>query len=317
MPGPHLSVCALLTLLSLLPFPLHAQALSGYVLDEANGRPVTGVWVSAMDARGLVHGTVLSDSLGTFHIALPRADRYQLHTQHLDYASHTSDFIRVKRGESIAVEIRLGLQVVELAPVIVLGRRRQPVARLAEFYERMQRQKQMGLGRFITRGDIEQMSVLDVHAVLEREPSITIARVTPPPTAVRAGAAGPPSPLELLRAAAQVRRTGTSEIVTFNRRGGGGSACTPLIYLDGLLLGRAEYVQLTSFVGVDEIEGIEIYRSGVETPGEMADGCGSLGVWTRRAAGESQGNPFTWKKIGFASAFLAAGALVLELLDTN
>ncbi len=304
------SVCACCALL-VITTNLAAQRLGGTVRDAATGAPVAGVTLTAIDAGGSAQGTVISDSTGTFHLILPRAERYQLRVEHVSYAAYTTDFARVRRGESIAVEIRMGRQVVELAPLVVVGRRRHPVSRLTEFHDRMARQQKLGLGRFITRADIEQTASIDVHAVLRREPSISIVRTTAAPSAVGTNLQGPPDPADIFRAAANARRTGVSEVVTFNRRGGAG--CTPMIFLDGAPLGRAEFVQLTSFVSVDEIEGIEIYRSGLETPGELADGCGAIGVWTRRASA-TQGNPFTWPRMARAAGFLAAGFVVLSLL---
>jgi hypothetical protein len=182
-----------------------AQRLGGMVRDALTENAVPGASVTAIDARGVAHGTVISDSAGTFHFPLPRAEHYQLRVDHAEYASHTSNFIRVRRGESIAVELRLGRQVSELAPLIVIARRRHPVSRLAEFNDRMDRQKKIGLGRFITRADIEQSASIDVHAVLQREPSIAIVRVAPPPTLLGSNAGAPPSPEQILRAAATAR----------------------------------------------------------------------------------------------------------------
>ena len=284
---------------------VRAQTLGGST-RLASGEPIAGVEVSALNAQGRIVGTVISDSAGVFHIPLPRADRYRLRAQHLGHPVHTSAYVRVRRGESIAVDLRIGPQVAELAPLVVIGRRRHPVSRLSEFYDRMDRQKKLGLGRFITRQDIEQTSTTDVHTLLvQREPSIRLFR------AVAAPAAMSPDPLQIVQNALNVRAGTVKEVIYLHRRGGVGanSPCAPLIYLDGMLLGRTENVDLTSFVSTDEIEGIEIYRSGAETPGELADGCGSIGVWTRRAVATS-GNPFTLKRVGMASAFVAFALLM-------
>lgn len=303
--------------LSLILFPLlgaaadvSAQALGGSAHDGNTGAPVGGAVVTALDAQGREHGTVVTDSLGVFHIPLRLPGRYQLRAQHAEYTNQLSGFIRVRRGESIAVDLRIGAPVTELAPLIVVARKRHPVSRLTEFYDRMERQKKIGLGRFITRADIAQTSSVDVHSVLEREPSVSIVRSAPPRSSLGVDRTGPPDPLELLRTAANVRRTGVSEVIVIQR---GGGACTPMIFLDGMPLGSAEFVQLTSFVSTDEIEGIELYRSGMETPGELADACGAIGVWTRRAEG-TPGNPFTWPRIAKAAGFLAGAVIVLNLI---
>ena len=297
--------CVSLLLPLVFATDVHAQTLGGSVLDAVTGTAVAGVTIQAVDPRGVELGRVVSDSAGLFRILLPRADRYQLRAYHPAYATHTTEFVRLRRNEQIALELRLGPQVVTLAPLIVTARTRHAVSRLAEFYDRMERQRRIGLGRFITREEIENTSTTNVLTLLEREPDIQIFRSAPAPSAPLGA-----SRQDLLRAALNVRKSGVSEVITINRRGGlgAGEGCRPMIYLDGMLLGRSDNVELSSFVDVDEIEGIELYRSGLETPGEMADACGSIGVWTRRSI--SNGNPFTWPRVRVALGFAAAAFLV-------
>lgn len=79
--GPLMSALRfLLTALCVLPLTttkLTAQRLGGTVRDVDTGAAVAGASVTAIDARGVAHGTVISDSAGTFHFPLPRAEHYQ------------------------------------------------------------------------------------------------------------------------------------------------------------------------------------------------------------------------------------------------
>lgn len=78
--------------------------------------------------------------------------------------------------------------------------------------------------------------------------------------------------------------------------------CEPAIYLDGLLVERAQ--DLDALAPPREIEGIEIYRGAVQIPPEFyrPGMCGLVLVW-RKPYGEG-GTPFTWARAAIAGAFV-------------
>ena len=265
-----------------------AQMLGGIVVDTTTGAAIPDAIISVLDERGIVRGRIASDSAGVFRFPLSAPGRYRLQAEHPQYALHSTRLIAVRRGEQIAVELRLGLQVTELAPLVVTARTRHAVSYLTRFYDRMDRQKKIGLGRFITREDIDRTATANVHTLLQREPSIRLMRVS---------AAG----------------MGISEWLVLSHRGGMGISpfCSPMLYLNGMLIGRSSRVELSWFVSPDQIEGIEIYRSGLEAPGEMADACGAIGVWTRLVT-DGDSNPFTWKRLAMAGGFVVLALLLVK-----
>ena len=283
----YASVSLAVVFMVLAAGPAAAQTLGGTVVDTTIGAAVPDAIVSVVDERGIVRGRMTSDSAGVFRFPLSAPGRYRLRAEHPQYALHSTTSIAVRRGEQIAVELRLGLQVTELAPLVVTARTRHPVNYLTQFYDRMDRQKKMGLGRFITREDIESTSTADVHTLLQREPSIMLLRVAP-------GAA-------------------IDEWLVLSRRGGLGASafCSPMLYLNGMSLGRSSRIELSSFVSPDQIEGIEIYRSGLEAPGELTDACGAIAVWTRRVL-DGDSNPFTWKRLAMAGGFVVLALLLVK-----
>jgi hypothetical protein len=266
-----------LPMLLLSPALLLAQSVGGNVIDALTRAPVAGVAVSVLDARGEVRGVILTEADGVFRLPLPASGSYQLRAQHQAYATTTTAALRVRRGEMIAVEIELGPQVVGLAPIVVTGRAREAPTHLNQFYDRLRRQQQLGLGRFVTRADLDNTATTNVHTVLQREHSVRL---------FEAGWHG------------MVR-----EVVLIDRRGA--PPCAPMIYIDGMQFGRSDRTELSSMVTNDEIEGIEIYSGAAETPPELADPCGVIAVWTNRAVvGGAGGNPFSLRRIAIAAGFL-------------
>jgi hypothetical protein len=66
-------------------------------------------------------------------------------------------------------------------------------------------------------------------------------------------------------------------------RGGAGEACTPIVLLNGMVLGALTGEELDALARPDEVGGLELY-SEVNVPPEFSmsmagEGCGSIVVW--------------------------------------
>ncbi|MCE2398820.1 MAG: carboxypeptidase regulatory-like domain-containing protein [Gemmatimonadetes bacterium] len=95
--------------------------ISGTVLDHATRAPLPG-------ARIRLLGTdrdLLADSAGRFALSGVAPGVHVIRTDHLGYASRT-DSLTVFSREALGLEIHLAPQAVELAPLVVTGRRRAP-----------------------------------------------------------------------------------------------------------------------------------------------------------------------------------------------
>lgn len=226
--------------------PAQSQVLRGRVLVDATAAPISGVRVSATDSAGAA-ATASSDSAGRFIIRLARAGSYTLTAEHVAYRAARPSTLAVERGEEIALEIRMAESAVPLDPITVVARRGPATGALQGYYDRLEWNSRLGIGRFVTREHIERFTRGRVTDYLIDIPFV------------------------------QIRGISTRTVVLRQR----GAECTPKVFADGL---RVPAAALDDVMSVADLEGIEIYRGTTESPAEYwdTDGCGVILAWTRR-----------------------------------
>jgi hypothetical protein len=274
--GPAWKVCTalgvMLCAVALDTPPLEAQRLHGRVVDAGSGAPVADATISALDAEGRSGVQAVSDSAGGFTMPI-MPGRFTLHVIHIGYEDLTTEPIEFSRGEVVTLEIRVGASPIRIEPLIVQSRRRIPIGSEL-FYSRMERQRKLGEGDFITRAEIEQSSVGSVNDLLARHPQLSIMS------------------------------DGLNEFIMTEQRGG--RRCRPALWVDGIRLLRD--TDLSAWFMPGSVEGIEIYPNASFVPPELAGGesCGAIAIWSRA----ERGNPFTIKRIAAATAITLVGILI-------
>jgi hypothetical protein len=254
---------------------LVAQEIDGRVLDASTGQPIKQAQIQLLDANNKERFHVLSADDGTFNLPVPVPGWYRLRGDQLGYATVLSPQVQVGVGEVVEVELHMAVHPVELEPLVVKKRKVYDVGRLAEFFDRVDRNQKLGIGVFITRDQIEQR-----HAGLASDYLREIPRV-------------------------RVESHGVQRTV---RMQGHGGPCTPKFVVDGVEVhGGAHFDDLVS---AGDLEGIEVYRGRAEMPAAYYDdtGCGVIIAWTRRCT--RSGRPFRWVNMGLWIA-LSAGILLL------
>jgi hypothetical protein len=93
---------------------LSGQVLVGVVIDDATGEGVGGTAVELLGSAGNVNNTVLTDSAGAFLVEAEVTGRYTIRTRRLGYAEYTSDAIDLVRGDTVSVELRMGVEAIPL-----------------------------------------------------------------------------------------------------------------------------------------------------------------------------------------------------------
>ncbi|HUG42436.1 MAG TPA: carboxypeptidase regulatory-like domain-containing protein [Longimicrobiales bacterium] len=262
--------------LALLAAPAAAQTIAGVVLEDGTERPLPGVLLLLVDERGRTGAEVVADDSGAFRIELPEPGVYTIRGSLIGYAPIASEPLTVRPGESIIVEVRLAIEAVPLAPLIVRSRVGTLDSQLAGFYSRMARGRRSGQGHFISRSEVDRMAPIQSTDLLRTTPGIRVVR----------------------------GRTGYGAGLRMT------SGCVPAIFVDGTQVNRypLNNASLDDIVSAFSIEGIEVYRGASAAVGRFHDpgGCGLVLVWTRR--GTTSDEPWSWKK------FLAGLALVAGLL---
>ncbi len=222
----------------------HAQAhgvVAGTITD-ARGVPVAGAQISV---RGL--GTMaISDARGSFRLDRIPVGSSIVRVRRLGFVPDSVD-VDIPSSPDAAVSFKLAPIVAVLAPVVVRTNKVKHQARLAGFYERLERQT---AGTFITLRQIELDAPRSMTHLMQRVPGLTVVKG-------RAGATG-------------VRMRGRT--------------CWPLVWLDGFPMPAGE-VDLDSFAP-HSFEGIELYLGSTTPPlryiqQRTMSSCGTILLWSR------------------------------------
>jgi hypothetical protein len=258
MPLRLIALAAVVACLSLPHAAAHAQQLSGHVVDDSTGFAIPDVAIRAYDASGNERAITYSDSAGWFGTRLASGS-YRFRLSRLGYVDLETDAVRIGRNEVVALELRMGPSAIPVEPVLVRARTRTARIGAEEFHRRMARQKAIGHGRFITREDIENTSVISINDLMVRDPALMVVpRTLPGGGSIRAST-------DVL----MLRQPGLRH-------------CFPAVFIDGFRI-RADQTDLSEFLQPDALEGVEIYPNPLFAPGELADpyGCGSVAFWTK------------------------------------
>jgi hypothetical protein len=228
-----------------------AQALvAGAVVEPSTGLPIPSVEVRVLGTNRLTR----SDSLGGFTIMLD-AGRYLIRATRLGFAPRSLP-IDLASGDTVTMAIEMDVLPVTLSEVKVKAREEQYRGKMAAFAERM-RTSTAPRSSFILRDEIQRRH--------------------------------PPYLSTILR-----------------ERGGRIQSCvgTANVYIDGVMLspdrvsaprpGKRRTAptdrdeRIDDFVPVDDVEAIEVYAGGADTPAEflataprgLSPGC-TVVIWTR------------------------------------
>lgn len=233
--------------------PAQGQVLRGRVLDDSTNLPIPTASVTALRSDGQIGGSAFTNDDGRFVIRVNRADWVRVHVSRLGYKDVTTAQVDLTLADTLLVQIRLSVRAVLLAPIEVLARPLSPY--IAQFRERMDHYKKLGLGTFIEREEIETFSSMPI------------------PQFISASTAG----IRLTEDGRNVLMRATMQL--------GSGTCSPQWYLNGMPLRFDPGESVESIVRMYDLEAIEIYKGASSLPPEYAGStgsCGAVGLWTRR-----------------------------------
>lgn len=249
-----MSRIAIMVWLSLVVMdPATAQTLRGRVIDNDSREAVPAATVHVLNASTELFSTV-SDSAGSFRIALPGAGTYVLRVVRLGYEAVVTPPFPVAAGELVDIELRIAVAAMPLRPLIVSARRMERGAH-ADYYRRLEWGRNSGEGDFITRSELDDGRSMFLSSYVGRLPY------------------------------ASLRETGGKIRPVLD------GSCLPDVYVNGApvdLTGKRSlpiHLQpsLDELFNPGYLEGLEIYRRR-EIPMEYArpDVCGVIVAWVRR-----------------------------------
>lgn len=253
-----------------------AQSVTGRVVNDVSGNPLEGVHIVLTDSTGHSFRETFSNQMGGFRLVIPRPGTWVVTANLIGYASVESEPLEIGADDRITLEIRMAVEAVPVDPVVVTSRQSHMNADIQAFYDRVERGRLSGIGRFVTREDIERSVPSEPSDLLRTMPGVRVMR--------RATVYGSGSAIQM------------------------NTGCIPAIFVDGTQINRFRISDdLDDFVAAYAIEGIEVYRGAGQQVGRFYDdrGCGLILVWTRR--GTMDGPAFTWTR------FLVGAGLVLGI----
>ena len=204
---------------------------------------------------------------GPFHLAPIEAGGYRLRITRLGYRA-IDDTIRIVRDGETWVTVSMVPEAVDLEPLVVTAVRRTP-----PFMRDFERRRKMGIGRFITREEIEEASPFVTSDLFRTMPGV---RVVP------GGATGGPG------------------LVLRGR-------CRPQLYIDGIPAWREVSIDLA--LQPHDIEAIEVYSAGGTPVRYARNACGVILVWTRTPQAVDGDGSF-WKRLVVVGGLLLGGLIL-------
>ena len=235
---------------------LATQVVSGRVRVAAAVDGIPGVRVSLLADSVREAGAVVTDSAGRYVLLTKRAGRYALRFQRIGFRPMTSPLLILVPDSTARLDVELVPVVQRLGEVKVMG----TATPVVDFMRGFERRRLRGLGRYLTRDEIEKRVATNTTDLLRG--MLGMELIT--------GADG--------RLIAQSSRGERSLSQT------GGGPCRAAVYLDGMeLTGES----IDGAVRPSSVEAIESYASAAGLPAEFRQGnasCGVIFVWTRSTA---------------------------------
>jgi hypothetical protein len=257
---------------------LAAQQIRGTVLEANGGEPLTAADVAVIDARDSLIVRVRTDSSGLFTSTLPRAGSYSLRVEKIGYRTQHTGTFEIGLSEVLELRIVVSIEAVPLTPIEVTARYR--VSRVhPDFERRVEWGRQSGFGHFITREDIEATALVRTSSLLMQVPSMRFMHARDGTVHLGAPARG-----------------------TYN--------CRPAVFLNGMEISQSFGLDE---LGLDQLEGIEVYRSPNEIPTELARPgvCTVVAFWTRVG---THNDTFSLRPMLVGAATALTGILVYRLI---
>lgn len=245
------------------PASVPAQAaLTGIVRDDSTARPLAGVEIILQTTNH----RALTNEAGRYEIMGLPTGIYQVIFRQVGFLPVRMDVL-LRDGESTRANVVLVRSEVVLDPIEVIGETPRPRGNMLDAFEE---RRAMGFGEFIDSETLRRSEHLKLPDVLRRHSRIELRYIC---------FDEPRSPI------AQCRDEKGWMPYNHGRISAGGQYCEMHVMLDGHLITRQGPVDLRTFLPINELEAVEIYRSMAQVPVQFADPdtrCGIIVAWTRR-----------------------------------
>ncbi len=243
---------------------LNAQSVSGFVTERQSQARVVGANVILVDGGKHPKSVTQSDSAGRYHIMAPSAGTYSIIANGRGLASTQTAEISLTTGEDGKMDIQLSLAVSTLATVVVTGGKRIVNASPANShkYDLFLLRKNLGIGTFITREQIEAKPTAETAQIFQSIPGLKVQQQ------------GTRWLIHSQRCPHKVE-TRTVEMTM----DADDPALYPILFIDGF---RVRGLSALNDINPKQIEGIEVYQGAAQLPAEAkGNACAAIFVWLK------------------------------------
>lgn len=237
----------ILGLFMLVSLQIQAQLIKGTVIEEFSGEPVPAAVVLVQTLDSSVVKFQTTDGDGMFEIKPPGPDFYIISIRKMDYSPTSSSPIRLKRTDTLNIEMRVLSAPQTLDAITVEGERIFNELDDAKFYDR----KRSRNGKFLTREELYKY--------------------------------GPIVPTSFFRTQPNVNVSDDGELV--NSRSTLNNNCKMSVFVDNFEVSMMDGFSVDLLVpNLDDIVGVEIYSGIIGVPNQYKgqnSRCGTVLIWTR------------------------------------
>lgn len=264
--------------------PLSAQVVRGVVLGASTGTPVADARLVLRDPDGEIRAGMISGETGYFELHSDISGMVRLEVSHLGYADWNTANFALGSGQTIDVEVKLGVEAIPLEPIVVVARRSEGLSRTAQFERRMSDPARVG-GFFIPESIIE-------------------SRAAATPSTLVLGAPG--MSVRLASSAAGLERN----VIMAGE-------CEARTFIDGVRVQQGAGASVDDLLTPDRIAGVEMYPRGLSAPPQYVDThdprCGVVLFWTKEPVPSGERG---WNRSRIAAGLgLVAGIIVLGIFN--
>jgi hypothetical protein len=214
-----------------------------------------------------------SETDGSFRMERVPIGAYRMEVESLGYQP-LERRLRVDGASPMEVSIQLVPDALELEGIVAVSLRSRSL-QANGFYTR----REQGLGATFNRDEIEASGYVRVTELLRNARGLTLRRPTPMS-----------NPHLFFRA--------------------GGSACRPVIFLDGISVGND--LSVDDLVGANDLEAVEVHRSASLPAQFPQNSCGAILLWTRDPMMGGATRPAGVRRWAVAALFVVGVVLIVR-----
>ncbi|MGH7460415.1 MAG: carboxypeptidase regulatory-like domain-containing protein [Longimicrobiales bacterium] len=254
--------------------PVPGQTLRGRVHESGTSVPIAIVDLTVLGESGRELARTQTDAAGYFSMSWTAGGTVRIRAQRLGFQASTTSELLVRTGEAVTVQMFMSTVPVAVAPVVVRARERENDI-MGNFAD-IERRRKMGLGKFVTREQIEKSGNTRISEVLQHVPGVHLRPEQSNPNSVMAYSNLNTS-TSISGSRARGRRTTSMD------RPSSTGECPMMIFLDGRI--HRYPIAGVNVLPANDIEIIEVYRNMSEVPAVFAGEhvrCGVIALWTRR-----------------------------------